>query len=172
MLAQIPSCCSGPVSFDVRRRKYPTTMLGTSINLGATFWEVERRRAGKLLDGIRGQNIPSNARTIDRTEGISTVVSHKTTDLRCKSYLVSSAVYSLGTSFVRALAAYKGETRRDHKIKATYFLAWALQAPEAKRILEWFVPMRGVTPEQEASMQRVVEYGLSRYVEVQILRVP
>lgn len=147
-------------------------MLGTEINLGPTFWTVERRLAGRQVDMLRGQNIPSNARVIDRTVGLSSVVSHKSTDLRCRSYTVPSAVYCLGTSFVRSLAAYQGEIRKDHKIKATYFLGWAIESPDSKRVLEWYVPLHGVTREQEESLQRVVEYGRTRRVEVKVMRAP
>lgn len=147
-------------------------MLGIEVNLGLDFWNVERKLAGKQLDVLRGQNIPSNARTIDRTVGGSTVVSHKSTDLRYKSYRSASTVYGLGTSFVRSLKAYKGETRRDNKIKATFHLEWAVASPDAVRILEWFVPLDGITEQQEHSLQRVVEYGQRHGVVVSIMRVP
>ena len=103
---------------------------------------------------------------------MSTVVSHKSTDLRCKSYRSASVVYGLGTSFVRSLAAYEGETRQNHKIKATFHLGWAVASPNAFRVLEWFVPLDGVTEEQEASLLRVVEYGQIRGVTVNLMRVP
>ena len=147
-------------------------MLGTKIDLGPTFWDVERKLAGKRVDLIRGQNIPSNAKTIDRTVGLSCVVSHKSTDLRCKSYKLPSTVYCLGTSFVRSIASYKGEVRKNHKIKATYFLNWAIESLNSTRVLEWFVPLHGVTAEQEESLRKVIAYGLTHGVEVRVMRVP
>jgi hypothetical protein len=147
-------------------------MLGTNIDLGLTFWDGERKLAGKRVDLLRGQNIPSNARTIDRTVGLFCVVSHKSTDLRCKSYKLPSKVYCLGTSFVRSIAGYKGEVRKDHKIKATYYLNWAVESLDSTRVLEWFVPLHGVTAEQEESLRRVVAYGVTHGVEVRVMRVP
>jgi hypothetical protein len=146
-------------------------VVGVHLDLGLGFWQQERRLAGKQVDAIRGQNIPSNAKAIDRTVGSNCVVSHKSTDLRLPSYRKPSAVYATGTSHVRSLQAYKGEVRRDLQIKATYHLYWALEGPGARRMLEWFVPLNGLAPEQEHALQRVIAYGAARQVHVAVFRV-
>ncbi len=146
-------------------------MLGESIDFGPDFWSKDRRRSGREIDVLRGQNIPANSKSIDRTRGMSTVISHKSTDLRCRSYQSPRAVHRLGMSFVRTLAAYAGETRCDHKIKATYHLHWALEAPDAQRILEWLVPQSGVSIEQEDALAGVVAAARSHGVTVKVFRV-
>ena len=50
-------------------------------------------------------------------------------------------------------------------------LEWAVQRPDAPRILEWFVPKEGVGPEQELALGRVVEDGARLGVEVKLFRV-
>ncbi|MDO8459161.1 MAG: hypothetical protein Q7T07_19845 [Burkholderiaceae bacterium] len=115
-----------------------TEIYGEVTSLGDGFWSRDRKKAGLLVDVLRGQNIPGNAKTIDRTLVPDGIVSHKSTDLRCKSYQSPRAVYRLGMAFARSVAQYQGEVRRNHKIKATYFLEWAVQRSDAPRILEWF----------------------------------
>lgn len=146
-------------------------MVGEILDLGSDFWLRDRLKSGQEIDRLRGQNIPFNSRVIDRTDGISCVVSHKSTNLLCLSYQSPRAVYRLGMSFVRDLAAYQGEVRRNRKIKATYFLSWALQGPNPRRILEWFVPYSGVTGGQEEALELVVSEALALGVEVRVFRV-
>jgi hypothetical protein len=150
----------------VRRR----FVLGERINLGLDFWLKNRLCSGLEIDVLRGQNIPANSRLIDRTVGANGVVSHKSTDLTCKSYRSPSTVYRLGMSFVASIARYKGEVRRNRKLQATYFLHWALEQPNAYRVLEWFVPVDGVSTEQEAALARVVSEGRDKGVEVRLFR--
>lgn len=73
--------------------------------------------------------------------------------------------------FVRQLVAYGGETRRDHQKRATYFLTWAVEAQDCVRFLEWFIPLEGVSEEQEKAVERVVETAGQMGIEVQIFRV-
>jgi hypothetical protein len=145
-------------------------VLGELIDLGSDFWSKDRRRSGQEIDVIRGQNIPANSKAIDRTIGMSGVVSHKSTDLRCKSYRSPSTVYRLGMSFVDSIARYKGEIRRNHKLQATYFLSWAVEQPDANRVLEWFIPVAGVSAQQESALARVVSDGAARGVDVKLFR--
>ena len=106
----------------------------------------------------------------DRTIGLDTVVSHKSTDLRRASYRSASRVYYVGMRFVGALATYTGEVRCDHKKKATYYLHWAIEG-HGPRILEWFIPEVGVTPDRETALTRVVTDAASAGVTVRLLRV-
>lgn len=146
-------------------------MIGTAINFGNGFWRDDRKISGKRIDVLRKQNIPHNSRCIDRTVGGNCVVSHKSTDLRLKSYRSPQTVYRLGMRFVAQLLAYAGEVRCDHKKKATYHLHWAIEAPDAQRILEWFVPLAGVTSEQEAILQRVIDDSKAAGVTVALFRI-
>ncbi len=145
--------------------------FGEVISLGDGFWTRDRRKSGLHVDILRGQNIPGNSRAIDRTLVPDGVVSHKSTDLRCKSYQSPQVIYRMGMAFVRSVANYKGEVRRNHSIKATYFLEWAVQREAAPRILEWFVPNEGVKAEQQLALRRVVEDGARMGVEVRLYRV-
>lgn len=146
-------------------------MFGQKCGLGQGFWKKNRLVSGKEIDSIRGQNIPSNSKTIDRTKGINIIVSHKSTDVRLKSYIRPSAVFRVGMRYARQLATYKGETRRDLKKKATYFLTWPVEAKDCRRILEWFLPLDGVHPEQEQAIERVVNTACEIGVEVHVFRV-
>ena len=125
------------------------------LDYGRGFWQGNRLQSGKRIDSLRAQNIPHNARAIDRTIGLDTVVSHKSTDLRRAFYRSASRVYYVGMRFVGALATYTGEVRCDHKKKATYYLHWAIEG-HGPRILEWFIPEVGVTPDRETALTRVV----------------
>lgn len=127
--------------------------------------------SGKRVDVLRGQNIPHNSRSIDRTLVPNGVVSHKSTDLRLKSYHSPRTVYRLGMRFVREVQDYSGEIRCDHKKKATYHLHWAIEAPDAARILEWFIPARGVSNEQECSLRQVIDEAKTAGVVVKLFRV-
>ena len=149
----------------------PVQVVGEVISLGEGFWTQDRRKSGLHVDVLRGQNIPGNSKAIDRTLVPDGIVSHKSTDLRCKSYQSPRVIYRLGMAFARSVADYKGEVRRNHSLKATYFLEWAVQRPDAPRILEWFVPKEGVGPEQELALGRVVEDGARLGVEVKLFRV-
>lgn len=140
------------------------------LDYGRGFWEGNRFQSGKRIDTLRAQNIPHNARVIDRTIGLDTVVSHKSTDLRRPSYQSTGRVYCTGMRFVRALAAYTGEVRCDHQKKATYYLHWALQG-HGPRILEWFIPEAGITTDQEAALARVVADAAVLGVTVRLLRI-
>lgn len=144
---------------------------GSEIDFGRGFWRECRRLTGKRIDSLRGQNIPHNSRCIDRTLVPNGVVSHKSTDLRLKSYRSASTVYRRGMKFVAELVEYEGEVRCDHKIKATYHLHWALEGTEVLRVLEWFVPATGVLDEQAAALKRVVQDGLTLGIRVEIYRV-
>lgn len=144
---------------------------GTRLDFGAGFWRECRKQSGKRVDVLRGQNIPHNSRSIDRTLVPNGVVSHKSTDLRLKSYRSPATVYRLGIRFVYELLAYSGEIRCDHMKKATYHLHWAVEAADAVRVLEWFVPLSGVTAEQEAALARVVDAAKIAGVRVDLFRV-
>ena len=148
-----------------------TPIVGTALDFGRGFWRECRRLSGKRIDGLRGQNIPHNSRCIDRTLVPNGIVSHKSTDLRLKSYRSATAVYRRGMNFVNQLVAYKGEIRCDHKKKATYHLYWALEGAQASRVLEWFVPAAGVSDEQLAALKRVTRDAIVRGVRVDIYRV-
>ena len=102
------------------------------LGLGKDFWARNRLASGNEIDQVREQNIPRNSKTIDRTVGMSCVVSHKSTDIRLKSYLLPGSIYRTGIRFCRELAIYGGEIRRNHKIGATYYLTWAVADPETK----------------------------------------
>ena len=141
------------------------------VDFGDDFWKRDRRQSGKDIDVIRGQNIPTNARVIDRTLVPSGVVSHKSTDLRCKSYRLPRSVYRRGMKFVKDLANYTGETRQDHKKGATYYLHWALDGKESKRVLEWFVPSNGVSKDHENALDKVIQDAKECGVVVKIFRV-
>jgi len=93
-----------------------------NIDFGQDFWKGDRKASGRSIDGLRGQNIPFNSKIIDPTIGLDAVVSHKSTDIRLKSYLSAQRLYRLGTHFVRQLMNYNGEVRMGHKIGATYNL--------------------------------------------------
>ncbi|GEM_PF-3194860 len=99
------------------------------------------------------------------------VVSHNSTDLRCRSYQSPRVIYRMGMAFVRSEAHYQGEVRRNHSLKATYFLEWAVQRPGVPRILEWFIPSEGVTAAQELALRQVVAEGARLGVEVKLFRV-
>lgn len=142
-----------------------------ALDFGEGFWRDDRRLSGKRIDSLRGQNIPHNSKTIDRTEGLDHIVSHKSTDLRLKSYRSPKTVYRVGMRFVRELVAYKGEVRSDHHIKATYHLHWMTENPECKRTLEWFIPASGVNAEQALSLERIVADAASAGVSVVLIKV-
>jgi hypothetical protein len=146
-------------------------LQATNVDFGRGFWRECRKLSGKRIDVIRGQNIPHNSRCIDRTLVPRGIVSHKSTDLRLKSYRSATSVYRRGMNFVADLVAYKGEVRCDHKKKATYHLHWAVEGNKARRVLEWFVPACGVSDEQVAALKRVVQDGLVLGVRVEIYRI-
>jgi len=146
-------------------------MIGEKCDLGRGFWKKSRLTSGKEIDSLREQNIPSNSKTIDRTMGRNTIISHKSTDIRLKSYSRTSAVYRTGMRYVRQLASYTGEVRRDLKKKATYYLHWAIETEGSKRILEWFIPLDGIDNEQELVLSRVVDDAQELGVEVHVYRV-
>lgn len=146
------------------------TQSNDILNYGRGFWEGNRLLSGKRIDVLRSQNIPHNARVIDRTVGLDTVVSHKSTDLRRPSYRSAACVYRVGMRFVRLLAAYDGEVRCDHKKKATYYLRWSIER-HGPRILEWFIPATGITTEQEDALARVTKDAIPLGVTVQLLRI-
>ena len=146
-------------------------MIGKKCNFGWGFWQKNRLASGKEIDSLRGQNIPSNSKTIDRTEGLNIIISHKSTDIRLKSYTHPSTVYRTGMRYVQQLASYEGEVRRDLKKKATYHLYWAVEAENSKRILEWFIPIDGVDYEHELAISRVIDKAHELGVEVRVFRV-
>jgi hypothetical protein len=141
------------------------------VDFGNGFWCECRKLSGKRVDVLRGQNIPHNSRSIDRTLVPNGVVSHKSTDLRLKSYRSPRTVYRLGMRFVREVREYSGEIRCDHKKKATYHLHWAIEAPDAARILEWFIPASGISDEQECSLKQVIDEAKTAGVIVKLFRV-
>lgn len=145
-------------------------MIGEPLHIRDGFWRENRLASGRSLDALFGQNIPSNAKTIDRTVGTHRIVSHKSTDLRLKSYRNPGRVYRLGMSFVQSLIDYQGEVRRDRKLKATYHLYWATEHPECERVLAWFVP-QFVGEDHETAIARVVRDARRRAVEVVVYRV-
>lgn len=142
-----------------------------TVNFDKGFWAEDRMWSGKRIDALRGQNIPFNSRTIDRTLVPRGVVSHKSTDVRCKSYRSAESVYRLGMRFVRELLRYEGEVRQDRKRKATYHLAWAVAGCAPSRVLEWFVPAIGVSPQHKGCLDRVVREARTLGVEVRVFRV-
>lgn len=141
------------------------------IDFGAGFWKKERKLSGKEIDRLRNQNIPHNSKVIDRTIMLDCIVSHKSTDTRCKSYHRPESLYRLGMKFVNELKNYKGEIRQDHKIKATYHLTWPIENPQCKRILEWFIPSFLNNKEQELVLSRVIEDGLKQGVQVMLYEI-
>jgi hypothetical protein len=141
------------------------------LNLGKGFWEIDRKLSGKEIDIIKGQNIPSNSKTIDRTLVPNGIVSHKSTNLRLKSYQSTSRIIYIGCEFINKLLEYKGEKRRDRKLKASYYLNWAIDKPESPRILEWYIPVSGITSEQEKALLKVKKYALENKVILMIIGV-
>ncbi|MEP7375290.1 MAG: hypothetical protein ABI675_17955 [Chitinophagaceae bacterium] len=123
------------------------------------------------MTGLRGQNIPSNSKAIDKTISDNCIVSHKSTDLRKISYQSAKTVYRLGMCFVTALRNYSGEVRRDHKIGATYHLNWTTENPECIRILEWFIPDFEIPDECMKTLQRIINEGRSFGILVSIFKV-
>jgi len=146
-------------------------LQGEIVDCGRGFWLGDRMSSGKRIDALRNQNIPHNSRTIDRTVGLNGIVSHKSTDLRRKTYRSAQTVYRLGMRFVKEVQAYAGEVRCDHKKGATYHLHWAVEGP-ALRMLEWFVPETGVPEVGERALRQVVDDARQLSVTVVILRVP
>ncbi len=142
-----------------------------ALNFGEGFWREDRKLSGKRIDVLRGQNIPPNSVSIDRTDGLANIVSHKSTDLRLKSYRSPKSVYRLGMRFVRQLASYQGEVRADHHKKATYHLHWMTENPNCRRTLEWFIPASGVADEQWLGLERVVADAAPMGVSVVLLKV-
>jgi hypothetical protein len=149
----------------------PSPSNETLVDFGRGFWRECRKLSGKRVDVLCGQNIPHNSRSIDRTLVPNGVVSHKSTDLRLKSYRSPRTVYRLGMRFVREVHDYSGEIRCDHKKKATYHLHWAIEAPDAARILEWFIPASGISNEQECSLKQVIDEAKTAGVVVKLFRV-
>lgn len=146
-------------------------MSGIVVDFGPAFWREDRRRSGRRIDVLRGQNIPSNSRTIDRTLVPKGVVSHKSTDLRLKSYQSPASVRRLGLKFARDLRDYTGEVRRDRQIKATYHLHWAVEGGQVQRTLEWFVPATGVSEGQESALAEVAAEASKLGVALRLFRV-
>ena len=142
-----------------------------TLDFGAGFWSGDRRLSGKRIDVLRGQNIPGNSRVIDRTLVPRGVVSHKSTDVRCKSYRYPSSIYRIGMRFAQALAAYRGEIRQDHQRKATYNLQWAVEGHDVQRILEWFIPANDVSADHMRAVKRVVRDARDLGVKIQVLRI-
>ena len=142
-----------------------------TIDFGGDFWKKDRKASGKNIDVLRGQNIPGNSKTIDRTISLGCIVSHKSTDFRLKSYQPANRLYQLGMHFVRQLVRYKGEVRMDHKIGATYNLQWAVEAENTTRILEWFVPDFALDNSTEKALLRFIENAKKSGVDVHIYAV-
>lgn len=136
------------------------------LDFGEGFWKADRMRSGKKIDQLRNQNIPHNSKTIDKTAGLDCIISHKSTDLRRKSYLDSRTVYRLGMKYIQQLANYQGEIRRDHKIGATYHLHWATDNPDCQRILEWFIPSYVIPQELYNTLQKVIEEAALKKIKV------
>lgn len=143
----------------------------TSLDFGKGFWKADRMISGKKVDQLRNQNIPSNSKTIDRTSGLACIISHKSTDIRRKSYENSRTVYRLGMKFIQQLSKYQGEIRRDHKIGATYHLHWATDHPDCKRILEWFIPFYSIPQNHISAIEKVVEEAALQHINVNIYTV-
>ena len=141
------------------------------LDFGDDFWSGDRRLSGKRIDVLRGQNIPGNSRVIDRTLVPRGVVSHKSTDVRCKSYRYPSSLYRIGMRFARAVAAYRGEVRQDHQKKATYNLQWAVEGKGVQRILEWFIPASDVSTNHLRAIKQVVRDARDLGVKVRVIRI-
>jgi hypothetical protein len=155
-------------------RVHPPPKRRRLDELPTDFWDRNRLQSGKLLDELLAQNIPFNSRAIDRTEGANHFISHKSTDLRRKTYQSLSRLRRLGKSFVRDLALYKGEVRQDHQLKATYYLMMPPFLPHHESIrktLEWYVPIQGVSCEQERVLREVEELGSEHSVTVKVIRI-
>ncbi len=141
------------------------------LDFGEGFWKADRLLSGKKIDRLRNQNIPHNSRTIDRTSGLSCIISHKSTDLRRKSYINSRTVYRLGMRYVQQLANYQGEIRRDYKIGATYHLHWATDRLDCERILEWFIPSYFMPQHLEEAIRKVIEEAALKKINVIIYAI-
>jgi hypothetical protein len=141
------------------------------LDFGKNFWKIDRKLSGRNIDAYRDQNIPFNSKTIDRTVGQAGVVSHKSTDIRLKSYQSQARLYSLGMWFARQLAAYKGEVRMDHQIGATYNLQWAVESPEATRTLEWFIPEHELSLSHENTIRRIIAGAALLNITIKIFPV-
>lgn len=48
------------------KQRTAADLVGAVINLGAEFWALHRRKSGLLVDVLRAQNTPANAKSIDR----------------------------------------------------------------------------------------------------------
>lgn len=140
------------------------------ISFGDGFWKENRMKSGKEIDLYRNQNIPQNSKTIDRTMRLSGVVSHKSTDVRRKSYAKPNTIYRLGMRFAKELQNYRGEIRRNHKIGASYYLNWAIESKDTSRVLEWFLPLN-VNKEQKKEIEWVVTDAAKLGITVQIFQI-
>ncbi len=141
------------------------------LDFGVGFWQKNRLLSDKEIDKIRGQNIPHNSKAIDRTISLNCIVSHKSTDLRRKSYKSPRSIYRFGMQFVHDLKNYKGEIRMNHNIKATYNLHWATEDPNCSRILEWFIPFYEISEELDNTLQQIIADSLKIGVTVYIYKV-
>lgn len=141
------------------------------FDFGKEFWNAYPLQRGKLIDKLRGQNIPFNSKVIDRSKESDCIISHKSTNLRNKSYQTSASIYHLGRRFVKQLEAYKGEVRRDHKIGAAYHLHWATDNPSCKRILEWYLPHFNFSVHHTAAITKIIEEAQLKNIIVEIYTV-
>jgi len=142
-----------------------------SFDFGENFWKRNRMASGKSIDQLRGQNIPHNSKSIDKTSGLACIISHKSTDIRRKSYTNPKSIFRLGMRFVHDLAIYQGEVRRDHKIGATYHLHWATDNPDCKRILEWYIPASIIPEEKINAIKKVIITAKAHGVKVNIYTI-
>jgi hypothetical protein len=155
-------------------RIHPPPKCRRLDELPTDFWDRNRLQSGRLLDELLAQNIPFNSRAIDRTEGSNHFVSHKSTDLRRKTYQSLSRLRRLGKSFVRALSMYTGEVRQDHQLKVTYYLMvppFVTPDEPVRKTLEWYVPIHGVSVEQERVLREVEQFGAEHSVTVKVIRI-
>ena len=146
--------------------------FGTSVHsdFGPGFWKRPRILMGKMVDVWMGQNVPSNAKIIDNTLPNAGAVSYKTTDVRLPSYRNAISVRRMVKKWVTDLSVYMGEIRVDNKRRLTCYINWAFEDPSAPRILEWWIPDKGVPPEHEALLPELVSFAADNNVQLRIYR--
>lgn len=139
-------------------------------DFGPSFWKKPRVLMGKMVDVWMGQNVPSNARVIDNTLASGGAESYKSTDLRLPSYRSAISVRRKVKKWITDLSLYMGETRVDNKRKLTCHINWAFEDPNAPRILEWWIPDKGVPPEHESLLAELVSFAAENNVQLRIYR--
>jgi hypothetical protein len=129
--------------------------------VGRGVWEQGPGPRGEAIEKMLGQNLPQNYPTIDRFEnGIATSI--KSVDLTDPTYLKVENLTRIGVGYVDKVAAFRGRRWAGVEIKAGDITG---------RGLDLAVPPGAATAEQQAALQRLVEYGRQRGVTVTIKEV-